>query len=154
MKGIHPKDHKQCEAHEKKDGELTGCCNYCTEMFRQLEDEIHNLSWDLTEHKTEFNCLQKFSDGVGKMFNPIKEQIEAMKLDIQKLKENENESVFESVTSDSPGRERRKKSPGDVPGVTMEALTELQAKIDDLGDELRMEFQGRFEEGDKKMKRN
>ena len=87
-KDTHPTDHKQCEAHEKKDGELTGCCNYCTEMFRQLEDEIQNVSWDLTEHKTEFNNLQTFSDGVGRMFNTIKEQIEAMKLDIHKLKEN------------------------------------------------------------------
>ena len=67
------------------------------------------------------------------MINPIKDQIETMKLDIQRLKENESESVFESVTSDSPGKEKRKKSPGDVPGVTMEALTELQAKIDDFG---------------------
>ena len=38
------------------------------------------------------------------MINPITDQFEAMKLDIQRLKENESESVFESVTSDSPGK--------------------------------------------------
>ena len=66
VKDLYSRDHKQCEVHEKKEGDHSGCCNYCTEMFGQLEDEIHNLSWELTEHKTEFNYLQKFSGGVGK----------------------------------------------------------------------------------------
>ena len=66
MKDIYSRDHKQCEVHEKKEGDHSGCCNYCTETFVHLEDEINNLSCELAEHKTEFNYLQKFSDGVGK----------------------------------------------------------------------------------------
>lgn len=153
MTDLHFGTHKQCDGHERKEGDHSCCCNYCTETCAQLEDEVNNRSWELTEHKTEFNYLQTFSDGLGKLFNTINDQMGIMKMDIQMLKDTESESEFESATSDSPGKDRRKKSPGDVPGVTVDALTELQTKIDDLGDEFRMEFQSRFEEGGMKLER-
>ena len=81
-KDNYPADHKQCDAHEKKDGIHTGCCHYCTDMFRQVENEIQQLSYDMSEHMAEFNTFQTFVDGVGRMFNPLKEQIEAMKVEL------------------------------------------------------------------------
>ena len=70
--------------------------------------------------KTEFAFLQTYCDGVGNMLSPVKEQIEAMKSDIQTLKEAENESGFNSVTSGSPGKDERRKSPGDIPIISVE----------------------------------
>ena len=75
--------------------------------------------------------------------------VEALKIDVKRLQDNENDS-FESVASDSPEKERKKKSSGDVSGATMEALSELQIKVDELGEELRKEFKIRMAEGDKK----
>ena len=47
------------------------------------------------------------------------------------MKDAESETEFGRVTSGSPGKEERKKSSGDVPVITVEALTEMQTKIDD-----------------------
>ena len=86
------------------------------------------------------------------MLNPIKEQIETMKSAIQELKDAENESEFNSVTSGSPGKEERRKSQGDIPIISVETLAEVRRKIDSLGEELRQDFHSRVEEGDKTWK--
>ena len=66
MKDIHHEIHKKCEVQGKPEGEHPGCCNYCTETFKQLEEEINSLSWELTDHKADAAYLQTYSDGVGK----------------------------------------------------------------------------------------
>ena len=57
-----------------------------------METYIGELNWEMTRQKEDFQFTQRFCDGLGKMINPIKEQIETLKVAVQELKDGGNKS--------------------------------------------------------------
>ena len=124
VRDIPTKDYTHCDVHDKGEGEHPGCRRYCDEAFRQLDGNIKNVAWDLNEHKSGFEELQSYIDGVGRMINPLnahinalkmdikrlqdhEAQVEALKIDVKRLQDTDNDS-FESVASDSPEKRKDK----------------------------------------------
>ena len=123
--------------------------NESSESFKKLEEEMGNLAWEMSDHKRDVTLVKECCDGLGIMFNPIKEQVENMKSAIQELKDTGNKSEYESISSGSPEREDRRKSQKDGQIISSEALKDMQRTIDQLKEELRQEFFHHLEESDK-----
>ena len=79
-----------------------GCCIFCNESFKHIEEE-------LTEIKNDLAFTNKYSDGLGKMINPIKERLEQLTSAYQKMKEAGSKSEYGSACSDATDEEDRKR---------------------------------------------
>ena len=141
MKDIKQETSKSREVMEKNEKESS-------ESFKQLEEEMGNRAWEMSDHKRDFTLVKECCDGLGIMFNPTKDQVEKMKSAIQELKDTGNRSDFESISSGSPEREDRRQSQNDGQRISLEALKDLQQKIDRLKEELRQEFSHQLEVSD------
>ena len=72
--------------------------NDSSEVVKKMETDIGEVNWEMTKQKEDLQFTQNFCDGIGKLINPIKEQVETLKVAGQELKEGGNKSDWGSIS--------------------------------------------------------
>ena len=93
--------------------------------FENVVEQLKELAMNMTEQRTEYEQIKLYCDGVGKMFTPIKEQTEELKVTVKEMKDD---SGFASASSGSPERDTNKGLSRDFQKLSHEAMNDMQEK--------------------------